>query len=105
MAALSSVWCSMCETEEMGKKLRSAGVTHVLCWRPEVQDMTAKRQPIASQVHARQLRRSPCVTQLAQTHARNRSVVLPLLLMVQAGIEIKHKPVQWTTSRTRYLCA
>ena len=36
---------------------------------------------------------------------KRKPVVLPLLLQVQAGIEIKHKPVQWTTSRTRYLCA
>ena len=32
-----------CETEEMGKKLRDAGVRHVVCWRSEVQDTTAKR--------------------------------------------------------------
>jgi hypothetical protein len=45
MAAPSSVWSVLnaCETEEMGKKLRNAGVLHVVCWRSKVQDMTAKR--------------------------------------------------------------
>jgi len=32
-----------CETEEMGKKLRMAGVRHVVCWRSEVEDGTASQ--------------------------------------------------------------
>jgi hypothetical protein len=40
---IECVVLNACETEEMGKKLRSAGVSHVVCWRSEVQDMTAKR--------------------------------------------------------------
>ena len=32
-----------CETENMGRALREAGVPHVVCWRSEVQDTTAKR--------------------------------------------------------------
>ena len=31
-----------CETEKMGRALRKAGVPHVVCWRSEVQDATAK---------------------------------------------------------------
>jgi len=31
-----------CETEEMGKKLRAVGVRHVVCWRSEVDDNTAR---------------------------------------------------------------
>ena len=40
-----SIECAVlnaCETEDMGKKLRSAGVSHVVCWRSEVQDNTAR---------------------------------------------------------------
>ena len=40
---IECVVLNACETEEMGKKLRSAGVSHVVCWRSEVQDTTAKR--------------------------------------------------------------
>jgi GTPase SAR1 family protein len=40
---IECVVLNACETEEMGKKLRIAGVSHVVCWRSEVQDMTAKR--------------------------------------------------------------
>ena len=32
-----------CETEELGKKLRSAGVRYVVCWRSEVEDGTASQ--------------------------------------------------------------
>jgi hypothetical protein len=32
-----------CETEEMGKELRSAGVSLVVCWRSKVHDRTARR--------------------------------------------------------------
>ncbi|MGB1607394.1 MAG: CHAT domain-containing protein, partial [Promethearchaeia archaeon] len=32
-----------CETEEMGRQLRNAGLRHVVCWRSEVQDTTARR--------------------------------------------------------------
>ena len=32
-----------CETENLGRELRKAGVPHVVCWRSEVQDTTAKR--------------------------------------------------------------
>ena len=32
-----------CETEEMGKQLRAAGVCHVVCWRSEVEDGTANQ--------------------------------------------------------------
>jgi CHAT domain-containing protein len=39
---IECVVLNACETEEMGKKLRSAGVPHVVCWRSEVQDTTAK---------------------------------------------------------------
>ena len=31
-----------CETEEMGKALRAAGVRYVICWRSEVDDDTAR---------------------------------------------------------------
>jgi hypothetical protein len=40
---IECVVLNACETEEMGKKLRNAGVSHVVCWHSEVQDMTAKR--------------------------------------------------------------
>ena len=30
-----------CETEEIGKKLWTAGVRHVVCWRSDVEDSTA----------------------------------------------------------------
>ena len=30
-----------CETEDIGKKLRNAGVPHVVCWRSEVDDTTS----------------------------------------------------------------
>ena len=40
---IECVVLNACETEEMGKKLRNAGVPHVVCWRSEVQDTTAKR--------------------------------------------------------------
>ena len=40
---IECVVLNACETEEMGKKLRSAGVPHVVCWRSEVQDTTAKK--------------------------------------------------------------
>jgi hypothetical protein len=30
-----------CNTEGLGKKLRDAGVSHVVCWRSEVYDSTA----------------------------------------------------------------
>jgi hypothetical protein len=40
---IECVVLNACETEEMGKKLRGAGVSHVVCWRSKVQDMTAKR--------------------------------------------------------------
>jgi hypothetical protein len=32
-----------CESEEMAKRLRKYGVPHVVCWRSEVQDVTAMR--------------------------------------------------------------
>ena len=40
---IECVVLNACETAEMGKKLRSAGVSHVVCWRSEVQDMTARK--------------------------------------------------------------
>jgi hypothetical protein len=40
---IECVVLNACETEEMGKKLRSARVSHVVCWRSKVQDITAKR--------------------------------------------------------------
>jgi len=45
-----SIECAVlnaCETEDMGKKLRSAGVSHVVCWRSEVQDNTAREFALA----------------------------------------------------------
>jgi hypothetical protein len=39
---IECVVLNACETEDMGKKLRSAGVSHVVCWRSEVQDDTAR---------------------------------------------------------------
>ena len=39
---IERVVLNACETEDMGKKLRSAGVSHVVCWRSEVQDDTAR---------------------------------------------------------------
>jgi hypothetical protein len=40
---IECVVLNACETEPMGKKLRSVGLLHVVCWRSEVQDVTAKR--------------------------------------------------------------
>ncbi len=40
---IECVVLNACETEEMGKKLRRAGVHLVVCWRSEVQDTTAKK--------------------------------------------------------------
>jgi len=40
---IECVVLNACKTEEMGKKLRSAGVSHVVCWRSAVEDMTAKK--------------------------------------------------------------
>jgi len=40
---IECVVLNACETEEMGKKLKSAGVHYVVCWRSEVQDTTAKQ--------------------------------------------------------------
>ena len=39
--SIEGVVLNACETEDMGEKLRSAGVSHVVCWRSEVQDNTA----------------------------------------------------------------
>jgi hypothetical protein len=39
---IECVVLNACETEDMGKKLRGAGVSHVVCWRSEVQDDTAR---------------------------------------------------------------
>ena len=40
--SIECVVLNACETEDMGKKLRSTGVSHVVCWRSEVQDNTAR---------------------------------------------------------------
>ena len=32
-----------CDIEDLGKKLRKAGVPHVVCWRSEVYDFTASK--------------------------------------------------------------
>jgi hypothetical protein len=39
---LECVVLNACETETMGKTLRSVGLLHVVCWRSVVQDTTAK---------------------------------------------------------------
>jgi CHAT domain-containing protein len=39
---IECVVLNACETEEMGKKLRSAGVPHIVCWRSKVRDDTAR---------------------------------------------------------------
>jgi hypothetical protein len=39
---IECVVLNACDTEDMGKKLRSAGASHVVCWRSEVQDDTAR---------------------------------------------------------------
>ena len=39
---IECVVLNACETEAMGKKLRSVGVFHVVCWRSEVLDTTGK---------------------------------------------------------------
>jgi len=39
---IECVVLNACETEEMGKKLRGAGVSYVVCWQSEVQDNTAR---------------------------------------------------------------
>ena len=38
---IECVVLNACKTEDMGKKLREAGVPHVVCWRSEVDDTTA----------------------------------------------------------------
>jgi hypothetical protein len=38
---IECVVLNACETEDIGKKLRKAGVTYVVCWRSEVDDTTA----------------------------------------------------------------
>ena len=38
---IESAFLNFCESEKMGKELRVAGVSHVLCWRSEVEDATA----------------------------------------------------------------
>ncbi len=37
------VFLNACHTEDLGKKLREAGVPHVVCWRSEVYDSTASK--------------------------------------------------------------
>ena len=40
---IECVVLNACETEKMGKALRTAGVWHVVCWRSEVEDSTANQ--------------------------------------------------------------
>jgi len=43
IVGVECVVLNACETEEMGKKLRTAGVLHVVCWSTEVNDGTARQ--------------------------------------------------------------
>ena len=38
---IECVLMNACETEDRGQKLRKAGVPYVVCWRSEVDDITA----------------------------------------------------------------
>jgi hypothetical protein len=40
---IEGVVLNACDTEDLGKKLRDAGVPHVVCWRSEVYDSTASK--------------------------------------------------------------